>query len=56
MCKVECIPENLPAHFELDVSALDVGDAILVRDLQVPAHLKVLENPNNAIVGVIKAK
>ncbi|WP_104707993.1 50S ribosomal protein L25/general stress protein Ctc [Helicobacter ailurogastricus] len=54
--QVECVPENLPAHFELDVSALDVGDAILVRDLQVPAHLKVLENPNNAIVGVIKAK
>ncbi|WP_205426452.1 50S ribosomal protein L25/general stress protein Ctc [Helicobacter suis] len=53
---VECTPENLISEIDLDVSNLDVGDAILMRDLKIPASVKVLENPNNAVVGVIKAK
>ncbi|MFC3847297.1 50S ribosomal protein L25/general stress protein Ctc [Helicobacter baculiformis] len=53
---VECKPEDLISNFELDVSALDVGDVILVRDLKVSESVKILENPNNAVVGVIKAK
>ncbi|WP_104624813.1 50S ribosomal protein L25/general stress protein Ctc [Helicobacter felis] len=54
--QVACKPEDLISSFELDVSFLDVGDVILVRDLKVPASVKILENPNNAVVGVIKAK
>ncbi|WP_121021096.1 50S ribosomal protein L25/general stress protein Ctc [Helicobacter vulpis] len=53
---VECQPEHLISSFELDVAPLDVGDVILVRDLKVPESVKLLENPNNAVVGVIKAK
>ncbi|WP_104695762.1 50S ribosomal protein L25/general stress protein Ctc [Helicobacter salomonis] len=53
---VECQPEHLISSFELDVSSLDVGDVILVRDLELPQSVRILENPNNAVVGVIKAK
>ncbi len=54
--KVKCSPENLPASYELDVSNLDVGDAILVRDLPELPNVKVIEKESVAIVGVIKAK
>lgn len=54
--QVECTPEHLFSSFEVDVAHLDVGDAILVRDLKFPEHVQILENPNNAVVGVIKAK
>ncbi|MGP1450127.1 MAG: 50S ribosomal protein L25/general stress protein Ctc [Wolinella sp.] len=54
--KVKCAPEKLPTQFELDVSDLDVGDAILVRDLPVLDGVSLIEKESVAIVGVIKAK
>ena len=53
---VQSAPENLPDCYDLDVTDLDVGDAILIRDL--PAHngVKIIEKDSVAVVGVIKAK
>ena len=53
---VKCSPENLPNAYELDVSDLDVGDSILVRDLPQLNGVSVINNPSVAVVGVIKAK
>ncbi|PAF51572.1 50S ribosomal protein L25/general stress protein Ctc [Helicobacter sp. 13S00477-4] len=53
---VESAPENLPASYDIDVSKLDVGDSILVRDLPQNPQVKIIENPSVAVVGVIKAK
>lgn len=53
---VKCTAENLPNAYELDVSDLDVGDSILVRDLPEIAGVSVLNRPSVAVVGVIKAK
>lgn len=53
---VKCTPEKLPNVYELDVSDLDVGDSILVRDLAPIEGVGVLDKPNVAVVGVIKAK
>ena len=54
--KVQCKSENVINFIKLDVSALDVGDSILVRDLPKFENIKIMENPNIPIVGVIKAK
>ena len=53
---VKAAPEHLPSYYELDVSKLDVGDSILVRDLPQIEGIKVIENPSVAVVSVIKAK
>lgn len=53
---VKCTPENLVNEIRLDISNLDVGDSILVRDLSEMKNIKVIEKQNVAIVGVIKAK
>lgn len=53
---VEAAPEKLPASYDIDVSKLDVGDSILIRDLMEKAEVKIIENPSVAVVGVIKAK
>lgn len=53
---VQATPENLPNVYELDVSKLDVGDSILVRDLPEYPNVKVLEKSSVAVVSVIKAK
>jgi len=53
---VKCAGENLPDSFTLDISNLDVGDAILIRDINVPANVTILEEDRVAVTGVIKAK
>ncbi|SQB98940.1 Ribosomal protein L25, ctc protein homolog [Helicobacter fennelliae] len=53
---VKAKPENLPNAYELDVSALDVGHSILVRDLPQTEGVKIIDNDSVAVVGVIKAK
>ena len=54
--KVKCAPENIPDSFTLDVTPLGIGDSILVRDIDVPKNVKMLEADDVAVVGVIKAK
>jgi large subunit ribosomal protein L25 len=34
--EVRCLPDALPSHLEIDISNLDLGDAIHLRDLTVP--------------------
>ena len=54
--KVKCDPKDLPNDFTLDVSDLDVGDTILVRDIEVPAGVTMMDADRVSVVGVIKAK
>ncbi|MBD3789985.1 MAG: 50S ribosomal protein L25/general stress protein Ctc [Campylobacterales bacterium] len=48
--------ENMPANFDLDVTALDRDDSILVRDVEAPANCRMMDRPHVAICGVIKAR
>lgn len=54
--KVKCAPENLPDAFTLDVTSLNVGDNILVRDITPVNGVEVRVDGRVAVVGVIKAK
>jgi len=53
---VKCTAENLPQNFTLDVSDLDVGNTILVRDVKVNDNITLMDEDRISIVGVIKAK
>ena len=54
--KVRGAIEDMPDTFTLDVTDLDRDDAILVRDIEVPANCRLMDRPDVAVVGVIKAK
>ncbi|MEF3191377.1 MAG: 50S ribosomal protein L25/general stress protein Ctc [Campylobacterales bacterium] len=54
--KVRCAGENLPNEFVVDVSGLDVGDTILVRDIQAPVGVEIRIDGRVPVLGVIKAK
>ena len=54
--KVKTTVEHLPNVFELDVTDLDVGDNILIRDIQFPEGVECYINPSVPVVGVVKAK
>ena len=51
--EVEAFPQDLPERITVDISKLTkIGDAIYVRDLQIPANVEVLEDPNETIVTI----
>ncbi len=53
---VKCKGKDLPNKFEIDVSGLDVDDTVLVRDIAVPAGVRIIEAGRVAVAGVVKAK
>ena len=54
--KVRGTIESMPTNFDLDVEPLDRDQSLLVRDIEVPAGCKLMDRPNVAVCGVIKAK
>ncbi len=54
--KVRGTIEDMPANFTLDVTDLDRDDSILIRDIEAPANCRLMDRPDVAICGIIKAK
>jgi len=48
--RIECLPEAIPEFLEVDVSGLEVGHAIHVRDLTLPEGLKAVAEPDQTLV------
>lgn len=49
---IACLPSDIPDRIEVDVSALEIGDSIHVRDLSV-GTVDILTNPARTIVTVV---
>ena len=55
--EVECFPLDLPERIVVDISKLEnIGDAIYLKDLPIPANVVFLTDPNEliAVVSAIK--
>jgi large subunit ribosomal protein L25 len=51
--EVECLPLEIPPFFEVEVSALDIGDSLHVEDLPMPSGVQALYESNFALVSVV---
>jgi large subunit ribosomal protein L25 len=50
---VECYPQDLPERITIDLSILrEIGDAIYVRDLNLPEAVEVLAEPEEMVILV----
>jgi large subunit ribosomal protein L25 len=47
------MPGDIPDRIRIDVSALQVGDHISVKDLTLGEKIRLLEDPDRVIVGVL---
>jgi len=50
--EVECLPTDIPAKLEIDVSALQIGDSLHVSDLQAD-RATILTEADRAIAAVV---
>ena len=51
--RIECLPTEIPKRLEVDVSALKIGDSLAIKDLVVPADLKLLHDPQVAVASCL---
>lgn len=54
--EIECLPKDLPESIRLDVSALNVGDAIHVKDLQLPEGVTTRVDGDLTVIRVAAPK
>ena len=55
--QVECLPGDLPASFEVDISVLERTDQnIMVGDLVAPEFLAILEAPRTTLFSLAAAR
>ena len=54
--KVSCLPLDLPDHIDVDVTNLEIGDSIKIRDLRVAEGITMLDWPDASIASVAVIK
>ena len=50
--QVSCLPGNIPEYLEADITNLAIHDVLTVKDLKVPEGVRILNDPNQAVVTV----
>lgn len=54
--EVEALPQDLPDKFVVGISGLTkIGDAVFVRDLNVPSSIEILNEPDEVVVIITGA-
>ena len=43
--EIECLPQDLPEIISVDVTELNIGDAIHIKDIKLPAGVKATHDP-----------
>lgn len=49
---LECLPRSIPAAIEVDITNMEVGDVIHVRDLVLPTGVSLVTDPDLGVVHV----
>ena len=50
---VECLPTAIPDKIVVDISHLDLGDSLHVRDIKVPEGVKIKDRPEETVCTVV---
>ena len=50
--EVKCLPTNIPQHIETDISPMNIGDLLHVKDIVMPPDVEVLTDPEAVVFSV----
>src|SRR5579862_6569985 len=54
--EIECLPDDIPEHFTIDVSELMIGQAIRAGEVKLGDGVKLVSNPDSVISHVVALK
>lgn len=54
--EVECLPTNIPDKIEIDITNLKIGETLSIKDVPLPAGVKIMEDPESIVFSVEHVK
>ena len=54
--EVQCYPQDLPGIVQIDVTNLNIGETLHVRDLQLPAGVEAITDDDLTVVSVVASR
>jgi len=51
--KVKCLPADIPEKITVDISALEIGNTVLVKDLVVPKNVEIIVAPEQIVANIV---
>ncbi len=52
---IECLPDKIPGKIDIDISKLEIGQAIHVSDLKLAEGIKILTDAHEVIVNIVES-
>jgi large subunit ribosomal protein L25 len=53
---VRCLPKDIPEKILVDVSNLEIGQSLHIRDLNIPEGVKVEEDPSATVANILSPR
>ena len=50
--EIECFPQQIPSHFDVNIAAVRVNESLHVQDIQTPEGVKILNDADATIMTV----
>ncbi len=50
--KVQCLPGRIPESIDIDVTGLQIGQSLHVKDIKLPEGVKCIDDPEHTVVSV----
>lgn len=54
--EVKCLPGNIPDGIDVDISSLDIGHSIHIKDLKLPEGVEPVQDPTVTVVAIVAPK
>lgn len=54
--EIECLPDKIPGHIDVDVTNLGLGQSVHVRDLKLPEGIRVITEGDEVLATVTAVK
>lgn len=54
--QVQCAPDNIPDLIEIDVSQMNIGDAVYVQQLVLPSGVTAIGEPDRVVVSALSPR
>jgi len=51
--ELSCLPRWIPEEIQVDISELDVGDSLHVRDIPLPENVTLVSDPDLSVVSIV---
>jgi large subunit ribosomal protein L25 len=51
--KIQCAPDRIPESIEIDLSKMEIGTTLQVKDLVLPDGVTVLDDSETAVMGIL---